>query len=100
MAPRQSEHWITATGFLADALFAEQRFADAARSYRDFVAARPRDVGAAINFGIALARLGRMNEAVDEFRRAVRLDPRNPTARNNLARAEVELRERGAATSR
>jgi Flp pilus assembly protein TadD len=56
--------------------------------------ARPNDVQARINIGIALASSGRLNEAIGEFRRAVSTDPQNPNARRLL-----EMAQRDAAAS-
>lgn len=91
MTGERSEAHTTALGFLADTLFAEQRFADAAVAYQSFLARRPRDAGAAINLGVALAQSGRMGDAVRAFERAVEIDPANATARRNLAVAQEEI---------
>jgi tetratricopeptide (TPR) repeat protein len=79
------EAHTTALGFLADALFSENRFEDAIPQYRAYVAGRPRDVGAFINLGVSLAQIGKPTEAAEAFQRAVQLDPSNATARRDLA---------------
>jgi len=40
---------------------------------------------------VALARLGRVNEAIQEYERVLRLDPDNEDARYNLQRARERL---------
>jgi tetratricopeptide (TPR) repeat protein len=78
------EAHTTALGFLADALFSENRFEDAIPQYRAYVAGRPRDVGAFINLGVSLAQIGKPTEAAEAFQRAVQLDPSNAAARRDL----------------
>ena len=85
MVPSGDEANTTVVGFLADALFQESRFGEAITEYRAFIARRPRDVGAFINLGVALAQVGKPTEADQAFRRALELDPSNATARRNLA---------------
>ena len=85
MAPRQSELYATAFGLLADTAFAQQHFDEAIGLYRTFLEMRPRDVGATINLGVALAQSGRPREAADIFRRALQLDPSSAMAQRNLA---------------
>jgi Flp pilus assembly protein TadD len=48
---------------------------------------RPRDAGLHNLLGIALAQLGRADEAAAEFGRALALDPGLSAARRNLAHA-------------
>src|SRR3954449_9873410 len=85
MPPRHSDAYTTAIGILGDVVFGEQKFADAVRYYREFLAARPGDVNATINLGAALAQSGHPREAADAFRRAIELAPSNAMARRNLA---------------
>ena len=44
------------------------------------------------NLGLALARLGRLREAAQQFAEAVRLAPNYQEARDNLAREQEQLR--------
>ena len=44
----------------------------------------PKDAEIRNNLGLALARLGRYPEAIDQFHEAVRLDPKNALAHSNL----------------
>lgn len=85
MAPAHSEARTAALGALADSVFTQERFTEAIGLYQEFLGERPRDVGGTINLGVALAQTGRTREAVELFRRAIQLEPSNPTARRNLA---------------
>jgi Flp pilus assembly protein TadD len=85
MAPRGAESHTTASGFLADSLFHQQEFQQAIAEYQVYLVARPQDVGAWINLGVALAQTADPREAGNAFKQALRLDPSNATARRNLA---------------
>ncbi|PIR15748.1 MAG: hypothetical protein COV48_12645, partial [Elusimicrobia bacterium CG11_big_fil_rev_8_21_14_0_20_64_6] len=52
------------------------------------------------DLGAVLAREGRLQEALEQFREAVRLDPSDPGARGNLAQAERMLRPSGTRPGR
>jgi putative PEP-CTERM system TPR-repeat lipoprotein len=66
---------------------------------RELVTLRP-DLAAGHNaLGIAVAAQGRVAEAAESFRRAVRADAQSVEALRNLARAEVLLRQLSRATS-
>jgi Flp pilus assembly protein TadD len=52
---------------------------------------RPRHADTHLNWGVALAQLGRMSEAAEQFRFALELDPENVDARTYLARALGQL---------
>jgi Flp pilus assembly protein TadD len=56
----------------------------------------PTLVGAHTGLGIVLAETHRLADAVEEFRTALRLDPNDPAALDNLARAEGMLEGRRA----
>jgi tetratricopeptide (TPR) repeat protein len=75
----------TAMGFLADTLFAEQKFAEAQAAYVAYLGERPSDAGAMTNLAVSLSALGRLDEAVAAFRKAVEMNPRDAQARRNLA---------------
>ena len=53
---------------------------------------RPDNPGANNNLGLALARVGRLPEAVGYFEAATRLAPDFQEARENLRRAQAQLR--------
>jgi tetratricopeptide (TPR) repeat protein len=57
----------------------------------------PADAGVHNNLGNALARLGRLDEAVANFRHALRLNPEFAEAQNNLGHALLDLRQPDAA---
>jgi tetratricopeptide (TPR) repeat protein len=52
----------------------------------------PEDAGVHNNLGNALGRLGRLDEAVANYRRALLLSPEFPEAHNNLGHALLDLR--------
>jgi tetratricopeptide (TPR) repeat protein len=84
MMPTSDPARAPVIGGLADTLFQEQRFEEAASHYRAYLVARPTDGGAATNLGIALAAMGKDNEAIAAFRLAVQINPRDLAARRNL----------------
>jgi Flp pilus assembly protein TadD len=75
----------TALGFVADSLFAQQKFDEARDAYVSYLATRPDDTGAMTNLGVSLSATGRADDAVRVFRRVVELMPNDPAARRNLA---------------
>jgi len=84
MSPSRGPAHATALGFLADTLFAQQKFAAAQTAYTSYLQERPDDVGAMTNLAVSLSALGRLDEAVSAFRRAVEMNPRDPQLRRNL----------------
>ncbi len=97
MAPSRSPAHTTALGFLADTLFAEQKFAEARSAYVSYLGERPTDGGAMTNLAVSLSALGRLDEAVSAFRRAVEMNPADAQARRNLA---IALEEQAQAAKR
>jgi tetratricopeptide (TPR) repeat protein len=85
MAPSRGTAHSTAQGFLADTLFAQQKFAEAQAAYSAYLLERPDDVGAVTNLAVSLSALGKLDEAVTAFRRAVEMNPRDAQLRRNLA---------------
>ena len=61
------------------------RLVEAERHYRSALEARPDTATAAFNLGVVLEDMKRTSEAVDEYRRAIRIDPRHADAHYNLA---------------
>jgi protein O-mannosyl-transferase len=82
-AARDSAH-TTALGFLADTLFAREDFASARPAYERYLQVRPDDAGAVTNLAVSLSALGKVDDAVTMFRRAVEMNPRDEQARRNL----------------
>ena len=74
---------------LASTLVSAGSFAEAAAEFERALELEPGARRAEIlnDLGVALARLGRMDEAISRFREAVRLNPGLDAARANLARA-------------
>ena len=68
-------------------LLGERHYEDAEKESRALLARQPGDAEGHNRLGVALASLGRREEAVAEFREAVRLNPAAGGARDNLARA-------------
>ncbi len=106
-----------AVGAMADALFAQEKFEDAIRFYRGYLAAQPDDINGRLNLGMALFNVGdhggaaeaartilrikedaaahdllgrvlgsdgKLDEAQQEFERALRIDPSFRQAREDL----------------
>jgi len=72
----------------ANALAAVGRFDQAEATFRHCIAQAPTLAGAHTGLGIVLAETGRLDEAITEFRAALRLQPNDPAALDDLKRAE------------
>ncbi len=79
----------------ANALSAVGQFDKAEPAFRRCIALAPTLAGAHTGLGIVLAETRRLAAAVDEFRTAVRLQPDDPAARDNLRRAETMMEAQG-----
>ena len=77
--------FVEAHGHLADALFAQRRFAEAVSEYRQYLAAFPRDAAATLELGVAFDKLGRSDDALATFRWVLHLDPHNKLAARDAA---------------
>ena len=75
----------------APALCTERLGEIAPQALRTAAEPLPHDAAAHNNFANALARLGRLDEAISSYRRAVTINPRMPEAHNNLAHALLDL---------
>ena len=73
----------------ANALSAVGQLDKAEATFRRCIALAPTLAGAHTGLGIALAESHRLAEALDEFRTAVRLQPNDPAALDNLRKAEA-----------
>ena len=78
---------------LARLQFARQRFEEALHAFRILASARPDDPAAHANVGAALYHLGRAEEAVRSFDRALALDPNYAAARASREAALQLLRD-------
>jgi Flp pilus assembly protein TadD len=70
-------------------LLKAQRFGEAEAQSRALIALRANDAEAHNLLGVALASQDRIDDAINEFAEAVRLNPQYTEARNNLARASA-----------
>jgi protein O-mannosyl-transferase len=96
MTGARDQAHATALGFLADTLFARENFAAARTAYESYLELRPDDAGAVTNLAVSLSALGKVDEAVSMFRRAVQMNPGDEQARRNLAIAlEDQAHARG-----
>ncbi|MEJ7617812.1 MAG: tetratricopeptide repeat protein, partial [Pyrinomonadaceae bacterium] len=57
----------------------------AVREYQSFLASQPQNIEALSNLGAVYARLGRHQEAIDQYKKALGVDARNAAVRFNLA---------------
>lgn len=66
-------------------------------AYREAVGAEPKNATYRNAYGAALAKSGRLDQAISEFEAALRLDPGMAKASDNLARAQRVREYRRAA---
>jgi tetratricopeptide (TPR) repeat protein len=83
---------VDAVAGIADTQMAAERWADAARSYAQYIALNPTSDAPRLNLGLSLLRLERFDDAVQVFRDLVALNPRMVAARVNLGTALASLR--------
>jgi tetratricopeptide (TPR) repeat protein len=74
----------------ADAALASSQWESARKLYEACLAADPNNFGALSNMGVVLSRLGRMQEAVDSYQKALALSKDDPKIEFNLAVALVK----------
>jgi tetratricopeptide (TPR) repeat protein len=79
----------------ANALSAVGQFEKAEAAFRRCIELDPTLAGTHTGLGIVLAETKRLAAAVDEFRTAVRLQPDDPAALDNLKRAESMMESQG-----
>ena len=72
----------------ANALSAVRQFDQAEATFRRCISLAPSLAGAHTGLGIVLAETHRLADAIDEFRTAVRLQPHDPAALDDLKKAE------------
>lgn len=75
----------------ADLLFTTGRFAEAEQDYRAVLAAKAQTPAALYGLAAVCQRQKKLRDAVDAYRRYLRLDPANAHAINDLATALVDL---------
>jgi serine/threonine-protein kinase len=75
-----SDFWANLS--LAEALMEKADLPEAIRFYQAAVALRPGTAVVHTNLGLALAMLGRMDDADDQFRQAEQIDPTAPAQKN------------------
>lgn len=76
---------------LANALGIAGRFEDAAAVIQDILAVEPDDPIMLNNYGMALEKIGRGQDAISQYRRAIEIAPGLPEPRRNLANAVKNL---------
>ena len=91
MDPNSSTHLYNE----ANALSGVGQFDKAEAAFRRCIALDPTLAGAHTGLGIVLAERHRLAAAADEFRAAVRLQPDDPAALDNLKRAESMMEGQG-----
>jgi Tfp pilus assembly protein PilF len=62
----------------------EERFGEAAASYRELIALEPQNADYRNNFGLLLARSGDLAAAAAQFEAALAINPTHQAARRNL----------------
>ena len=72
---------------LAHALQGSGKLEEAVQHYKELAAAGVEDSGLYNHYGEALVKLKQYEEAIPQFQRALKIDPSNAQARDNLSRA-------------
>jgi Flp pilus assembly protein TadD len=70
----------------------QEIFEEAIDQYRGLLEKNPRDAKALNNLGVALACVGRHEEAISRFREALKIDLDHRKARDNLEKAMQEMK--------
>ncbi|HKV04484.1 MAG TPA: tetratricopeptide repeat protein [Candidatus Acidoferrales bacterium] len=81
----------------ARAMLEDGRYAEAYNHYAKMLVLFPRDPDALVNYGLLAARLGRPDEAMDSWQKAVDADPDQPNPHLYLAEAFEQRGEPAAA---
>jgi tetratricopeptide (TPR) repeat protein len=79
----------------ANALSAVGHFEQAEAAFRRCIALAPTLAGAHTGLGIVLAETGRLPDAIAEFRAALRFQPNDPAALDDLRKAEELMQRQG-----
>lgn len=83
----------------ARALLDSRRYAEAYEQYRQMLAVIPRDPDALVNFGVLASQLGRLEEAMESWQKAVAVDSAQASAHLYLAEA-LDRQNQPAAAAR
>lgn len=75
---------------VANSLYNNGRFAEAAQAYEQLINQGAADSAVYYNLGNAYLRLGNVGQAIVNYQRAARLDPRDPDIQANLAAARAQ----------
>ncbi len=73
-------------------LVAANKLEEVVLCYREALELRPQDAELHTNLGTALARLGRLSEAIPQFEDALEISPDLEAAKRNLESAQAMLR--------
>jgi tetratricopeptide (TPR) repeat protein len=76
--------------FLADALFAQQKYKESGVEYNEYLKLAPPDIHVLTNLGIVEIVDGKLDEAIKYFRQAVALDPKDANAHRVLGMALLD----------
>jgi len=85
------DHLLEVLSMWAHDLLAANKLEEVVLCYREAIGLQPRDATLHTNLGTALARLGRLTEAIPQFEAAVAIDPDLEAAKHNLASARSML---------
>jgi Flp pilus assembly protein TadD len=82
---------------LANALASANRFEEAAEKYRWLIERDPRNPAFINNYGVALYKIGKTEEAIQQFQQALEIAPNLKDAQESLAIARGEKPDPSAA---
>ena len=80
-APKSAEAWTS----LGDMLMDSQRFGEAIDAYDKSLALNPKNVNVLVDQGTCYRGVGKFDKAVEQYRKAIKIDPTFPNAHRNLA---------------
>jgi tetratricopeptide (TPR) repeat protein len=88
------DHLLEVLSMWAHDLLAANKLEQVVLCYREAIGLQPQDATLHTNLGTALARLGRLTEAIPQFEAAVAIDPGLEAAKHNLESARSMLQSR------
>jgi len=86
MTVQGSDAYVAAVGHLADSLFGQDKFGDAAPFYRSYLTSRPEDTAARRNYAMTLFNTGALDAAASEAQALLRLKANDATGHDLLGR--------------